>query len=125
MSLLAHALGWKAVHTLTELVGGQSLRIPSMANDPASVGARARLVRLVGTAMAEDLITHFARCRLYIPRGPSPHNSKANPIDCRKVARMTGRGMTAKTIAGKLNCTERTVYLKRAEFLRITGKVNP
>lgn len=115
MNPVAAALGARAVLELAELVGGRTLRIPSMANDASATAARARLVRLVGAQHAENLITHFARSRVYFPRGPSPHNSRANPIDHRTVARLTKRGRTASQIADSLGCSERTVFAKRAK----------
>lgn len=114
MSALVDALGQRAVLTLSGIAGGRQLRIPGMANDPACVAARARLVALVGADLAADLITAFARTRVYVPRGPSPHNSRASSIDARKVDRLTKRGKSAAAIAATLGCTERTVHKKRA-----------
>lgn len=116
MSQLADALGMAAVNRLAGMVGGRALRIPGLGSDPVSVAGRKRLIALVGIDLAENLITAFARTRVYIPRGPSPHNSRAKPIDCRKVDRLTKRGHSAATIAARLGCTERTVYAKRAQL---------
>lgn len=116
MNDLAAVLGRKAVLSLATLAGGRQLRIPSMSDDPTSTAARARLVKLVGLALAEDLLTHFARSRVYVPRGPSAHNSRSKPIDARKVDRLTKRGLAASIIAERLGCTERTVYKKRAQL---------
>lgn len=114
MSALADALGNRAVRKLSGLVGGRQIRIPGLANDPTSIAARDRLVALVGVDLAADLVTAFARTRVYVPRGPSAHNSRATPIDIRKVDRLTKRGRSAAFIAATLGCTERTVHKKRA-----------
>jgi len=114
MTVLTDALGHRTARRLSTLAGGRSLLIPRMDSDPSSIKARKRLAALVGADLAADLITALAGLRVYIPRGPSAHNSRANPIDIRKVDRLTKRGKSAAFIAGKLGCSERTVYKKRA-----------
>jgi len=115
MSQLSDALGKRAVTRLAPLVGGRQIRIPTMSSDPASQAARARLIALVGVELAEDLITAFSGARIYFPSGPSKHNSQANPIDVRIVARLTKRGKTAAHIAAKLGCSERVIYRIRGQ----------
>jgi DNA-binding NarL/FixJ family response regulator len=114
MSALVAALGHVRVRKLTAIAGGRALFIPRMTADPSSQAARARLVGLVGVDIATDLITTFAGTRVYIPAGPTTHNSRANPIDARKVDRLTKRGKSAAEIATALGCTVRTVHKKRA-----------
>ena len=112
-------MGLNAVRRLAQACGGRHLRIPSMSDDPDSVAARRRLVALVGADLAADLITHFAKDRVYIPKGPSLHNSRARPIDIDTVDRLTKAGQSASTIARKLQCTPRAIYKKRALLARI------
>jgi Mor family transcriptional regulator len=115
MSQLVDALGQRAVARLAPLVGGRQIRIPTMSNEPASLGARRRLIALVGGDLAADLITFFGGTRIYFPSGPSEHNSRANPIDVRVVAKLTKRGKSAAHIAAKLGCSERCVFKIRAQ----------
>lgn len=113
MSALADALGPRAVAVLALRAGGRVLRIPSLGSHPAMLDRQTVLVRLVGVELAADLITHFANSRVYIPKGPSAHNSRSNPVDLNKVAKLTRQGLSAHAIARKLGCSERTVYAKR------------
>lgn len=118
MSALVDALGWRKAADLAKRAGGRTLRVPSMASDRNSTAARDRLIALVGADLAADLVTAFARTRVYVPRGPSPHNSRACPIDVQAVHRLTRQGLTAVAIADRLGCTVRTVHKKRATPVR-------
>jgi DNA-binding NarL/FixJ family response regulator len=115
VSALADALGRRAVALLSARAGGLYLRIPDLGTGRRSLEAQTTLVRLVGAELASDLITNFALTRVYVPKGPSTaHNSRSTPIDPARVRKMTADGMSAQQIAQALQCSERTVYAKRA-----------
>jgi hypothetical protein len=122
VSRLEEALGNRALRDLASLAGGRSLRIPPLAGGARNAAARRRLVKLVGIKLAEDLITHFARTTIYVPNGR--YDTRANPISRAQVMRLTRRGWSARRIAERLGCSDRTVYLKRAQA-RASRRKNP
>jgi hypothetical protein len=110
VSLLVDALGIEAVATLSRILGGRRLFVPTFSPRGRSVAGRARLVDLVGARIAENLITNFAGTYVHIPKAePVRYGS----IDWREVRRLS-RTMSADEIAELLNCSARAIYQIRA-----------
>lgn len=112
-SALVDRIGPAHAETLARLVGGTRLHVPGQIRN---IG---RLRKVVGEDLAVLLVFHFGDSRIYVPR---PTTSP--PVDVRTVARLTNRGASARTIAKRLGCCDRTVHAKRA-LARERGLIKP
>lgn len=72
---------------------------------------------MVGTAIAEDLITNFAGTRVYVPTGGAAvHNSRSNPIPLRRFVELRRAGLSVADIAAEVGCSERAVFAGLAQW---------
>lgn len=107
MTLIAERLGDEPADRISALAGGARLAIPADLSHPCATGA---LERLVGNELAVLLVLHFGGQTVYVPTGKG-----SAPVDLGDVVRLTRAGKSARTIARRLACSDRTVYARRAE----------
>lgn len=107
MNLLVARLGAERASIVIERAGGRRLAIPT---DLANPRATDSLKRLVGSTVATALVLHFAGQTIYVPRAAQDGTAKLSTV-----VRMTKAGKSAGFIARRLQCSDRTVYARRAE----------
>lgn len=110
MTILARRLGPERAAVVIEAVGGQRIAIP--ASLEANSAPRS-LERLLGRELAVSLVLHFGGQILYVPNSGLAGGAKR--VKLSSVVRMTRNGRSARYIAARLGCSERTVYARRAE----------
>lgn len=110
VTLLARRLGPERAAVVIEAAGGQRLAIPATLEENA---APRSLERLLGRELAVALVLHFGGSTVYVPNRALAGGARR--VKLSSVVRMTRNGRSARYIAGRLGCSERTVYARRAE----------
>lgn len=111
MSQLVERLGQDDVNLLAEILGGTQVAVPvSLTGSAFNAGT---LRQRVGDRLFALLVFHFGGTRIYVPQ--STRRTGQDPVDPKRIARLTKRGWSATRIARKLGCSERTVKAWRAK----------
>jgi hypothetical protein len=107
LTALVDRLGEENAAVVVKALGGTRVAVPDRLDHgrPPS-----RLEQLFGAELAVLLVLHFGGTYLYVPRLEEPGR-----LTLRRVVRMTRAGKSANAIARALRCSDRAVYLRRAE----------
>lgn len=104
---LVERLGEDNAGKVIAALGGTRILVP----DKLEHGdAPKRLELLVGRELAILLVLHFGGTWVYVPR-----LAPAGRLSLSRVVRMTRAGKSANSIARASGCSDRAVYLRRAE----------
>lgn len=106
MTNLVDRLGQDRADRVIERAGGRRLAIPNDLSHPRTTD---RLKRLFGEELAIALVLHFGGSLIYVPR------AKQGTAKLSTVVRLTREGKSAGQIARRLQCSDRTIYARRAE----------
>jgi hypothetical protein len=116
VSALVERLNRANAERLVAISGGTRLHVPGRL---ANAG---RLTKLLGEDLAILVVLHFGDSRLAVPLTLDGPGGPRKPVDLRKLKRLVAKGWSSARIARELQCSERTIYAKRAALRSRTSR---